>query len=49
MEQVAKMAFISFNINPQLKMNPYLVVKHFERKHVSNAVFSSRSERKIHY
>ncbi len=42
MEQVAKMAFISFNINPQLKMNPYLVVKHFERKHGPNAYYGQK-------
>jgi L-ribulose-5-phosphate 4-epimerase len=42
MEQVAKMAFISFNINPQLKMNPYLVIKHFERKHGPNAYYGQK-------
>ncbi|MDD4591853.1 MAG: L-ribulose-5-phosphate 4-epimerase [Parabacteroides sp.] len=42
MEQVAKMAFISFNINPQLKMNPYLVAKHFERKHGPNAYYGQK-------
>jgi len=28
-EQVAKMATISFTVNPNLKMNPHLITKHF--------------------
>lgn len=39
MEQVAKMAFISLNINPNLTMNPYLITKHFQRKHGKNAYY----------
>jgi L-ribulose-5-phosphate 4-epimerase len=39
MEQVAKMAFISLNINPNLTMNPHLITKHFERKHGKNAYY----------
>ena len=39
MEQVAKMAFISLNINPTLTMNPSLITKHFERKHGKNAYY----------
>ena len=39
MEQVAKMAFISLNINPNLTMNPFLITKHFERKHGKNAYY----------
>jgi Ribulose-5-phosphate 4-epimerase and related epimerases and aldolases len=39
MEQVAKMAFISFTVNPQLKMNELLVQKHFFRKHGENAYY----------
>jgi L-ribulose-5-phosphate 4-epimerase len=39
LEQVAKMAFISFNINPQLKMNDELVRKHFYRKHGDGAYY----------
>lgn len=42
MEQVAKMAYISFNINPQLSMNPYLITKHFERKHGPNAYYGQK-------
>jgi L-ribulose-5-phosphate 4-epimerase len=39
MEQVAKMAFIAFVVNPQLTMNPLLVEKHFNRKHGPNAYY----------
>lgn len=39
MEQVAKMATISLSVNPDLKMNPHLIKKHFERKHGKNAYY----------
>ena len=39
MEQVAKMAFIAFSVNPNLSMNPLLVKKHYERKHGPNAYY----------
>lgn len=39
MEQVAKMAFISLNINPNLTMNQHLITKHFQRKHGKNAYY----------
>ncbi len=39
MEQVAKMASISYSINPSLTMNKYLVEKHFNRKHGPNAYY----------
>ncbi|MDD3079349.1 MAG: L-ribulose-5-phosphate 4-epimerase [Paludibacter sp.] len=39
MEQCAKMAFIAYQVNPQLKMNPYLITKHFMRKHGPNAYY----------
>lgn len=39
MEQVAKMAFIAFSVNPQLTMNPNLIQKHFYRKHGPNAYY----------
>ena len=39
MEQVAKMASISFAVNPALKMNPLLIKKHYERKHGKNAYY----------
>ena len=42
MEQVAKMAYISYGINPQLGMNPHLVTKHFYRKHGPNAYYGQK-------
>ncbi|MBB3187937.1 L-ribulose-5-phosphate 4-epimerase [Microbacter margulisiae] len=42
MEQVAKMAFIAYNINPQLDMNPLLIEKHFMRKHGPNAYYGQK-------
>ena len=39
LEQVAKMAYIAFTVNPDLKMNPLLVEKHFNRKHGPNAYY----------
>lgn len=39
MEQVAKMAFIAFSVNPQLTMNPNLIQKHFYRKHGPDAYY----------
>ncbi len=42
LEQVAKMAFIAFNVNPHLTMNPLLVEKHFSRKHGPNAYYGQK-------
>ena len=39
LEEVAKMAFIAFSINPDLTMNPFLVEKHFSRKHGPDAYY----------
>lgn len=39
MEQVAKMAFIAYQVNPNLTMNPLLIEKHCERKHGANAYY----------
>lgn len=39
MEQVAKMAFVSYSVNPALTMNPLLVEKHFNRKHGPDAYY----------
>ena len=39
LEQVAKMAWIAGNLNPKLTMNPFLVEKHFSRKHGANAYY----------
>ena len=38
-EQVAKMAFVSYAVNPQTAMNPLLIEKHFSRKHGPNAYY----------
>ncbi|MEN6588812.1 MAG: L-ribulose-5-phosphate 4-epimerase [Proteiniphilum sp.] len=42
MEQVAKMAFISRQINPQLTMNKLLIEKHFSRKHGPDAYYGQK-------
>ena len=42
MEQVAKMAFIAYSVNPELTMNPLLVEKHFSRKHGPNAYYGQK-------
>jgi L-ribulose-5-phosphate 4-epimerase len=39
LEQVAKMAFISLTVNPDLTMNPLLIDKHFLRKHGPKAYY----------
>lgn len=39
MEQVAKMAFIAYNVNPNLTMNDLLIQKHFFRKHGPDAYY----------
>lgn len=39
LEEVAKMASLAFAINPNLKMNPLLIEKHFSRKHGPNAYY----------
>lgn len=39
MEQVAKMAFIAYSVNPSLTMNPLLVEKHFSRKNGPKAYY----------
>ena len=42
MEQVAKMAFISFTLNSHTTMNPLLVEKHFLRKHGPGAYYGQK-------
>lgn len=44
LEQVAKMAYIAFGINPGLTMNPLLVEKHFSRKHGPNAYYGQKKQ-----
>jgi L-ribulose-5-phosphate 4-epimerase len=39
MEEVARIAFLAYSINPKLYMNRALVTKHFERKHGKNAYY----------
>lgn len=39
MEEVAKMAFNAYSINPNLTMNPHLIQKHFYRKHGPDAYY----------
>lgn len=42
MEQVAKMAFIAYGVNPSLTMNQLLIEKHFNRKHGPNAYYGQK-------
>jgi L-ribulose-5-phosphate 4-epimerase len=42
MEQVARMATISIRVNPNLEMNPFLIKKHYERKHGKNAYYGQK-------
>ena len=44
MEQVAKMAFISYSVNPGTTMNPLLIEKHFSRKHGPNAYYGQKKK-----
>jgi L-ribulose-5-phosphate 4-epimerase len=39
LEEVAKMAFLTHSLNPQLPTNPVLTEKHFERKHGPHAYY----------
>lgn len=39
MEEVAKMAYIAYTLNPDLTMNPHLIKKHFHRKHGPDAYY----------
>ena len=43
MEEVAKMATLSYSINPNLTMNPLLIEKHFSRKHGPNAYYGQNN------
>ena len=42
LEQVAKMAFVSLQINPSLRMNDLLIEKHYSRKHGANAYYGQK-------
>ncbi|GAB6395670.1 MAG: L-ribulose-5-phosphate 4-epimerase [Bacteroidales bacterium] len=39
LEEIAKLAYLTFQINPQPAMNPLLIEKHFFRKHGANAYY----------
>ncbi len=43
LEEIAKMAFISLSINPDLTMNPALTKKHFDRKHGDHAYYGQKN------
>lgn len=45
LEYVAKMAFVSYQINPQLTMNPLLIEKHYSRKHGPNAYYGQKEQK----
>ena len=42
MEQVAKMAYISYGVNPDLTMSRHLIQKHFFRKHGPGAYYGQK-------
>ncbi|MCI9285667.1 MAG: L-ribulose-5-phosphate 4-epimerase [Muribaculaceae bacterium] len=44
LEQVAKMASISYSVNPRLTMNPLLIEKHFNRKHGPGAYYGQKKK-----
>lgn len=44
MEQCAKMAFVSFMVNPDTTMNPLLIEKHYMRKHGPNAYYGQKKK-----
>ena len=45
MEQCAKMAYISFTLNPETTMNPLLIEKHYNRKHGPNAYYGQKGQK----
>lgn len=44
MEQCAQMAFISYTVNPETRMNPLLIEKHYMRKHGPNAYYGQKKK-----
>jgi len=42
LEEIAKMAFITYSVNPNMTMNHLLTEKHFERKHGTNAYYGQK-------
>ena len=45
MEHCAKMAYISFTLNPETTMNPLLIEKHYNRKHGPNAYYGQKGQK----
>ncbi len=45
MEQVSKMAFVSYSVNPNTTMNPLLIEKHYSRKHGPNAYYGQKGQK----
>jgi len=46
LEEIAKIAFLSFSINSELTMNTLLAKKHFERKHGKQAYYGQKKYKK---
>ena len=44
LEEIAKMAFVAYSINPNKTMNHLLIEKHFGRKHGTNAYYGQKKE-----
>ncbi len=44
MEEVAKMASVTFTVNPRPTMSELLVEKHFSRKHGPNAYYGQKKK-----
>ena len=42
LEEIAKIAYLTLQINPQAGMNPYLIRKHFFRKHGPGAYYGQK-------
>lgn len=45
MEQVSKMSFVSYSVNPNTTMNPLLIEKHYSRKHGPNAYYGQKGQK----
>jgi len=43
LEEIAKMASVSFSLNPRLEMNSALIEKHYSRKHGPNAYYGQKT------
>jgi L-ribulose-5-phosphate 4-epimerase len=46
LEEISKIALLSFSINPELTMNSFLAKKHFERKHGKQAYYGQKKYKK---